>query len=295
MRISNKSSHYLPEKNGLEIGKHAFQAFGITFLLEEDSSGKVSGDGAKGSRDVHNGNKSDGRNRQDVGGGNGNNGGNNDGRNVCHDGSDSERDEEHGVHLNDAQALLDKGVESELISGWLQKGGKLADLQLLLDNGASSDQIETWFTNGDLAPKENVDPNLKRAIKKALRSRDSGEHLEGVVARMTEMAGHDLTAFQKEVSGPIGTVTDIDVGVPGLIVEAKSGKSWDSEDTGKLEIKLGEGPKGALVNPDKKPVIVYAPEMPAKKVQWIKNTGERVYVAQNPEQYINLLKLFSPK
>jgi hypothetical protein len=163
------------------------------------------------------------------------------------------------------------------------------------DNGASSDQIETWFTNGDLAPKETVDPDLKRAINKALRSRDPGDHLEGVVARMTEMAGYDLTAFQEDVHGPTGTVTDIDVGVPGVIVEAKSGKSWDSHATETIETKLGEGSNGPLVNPDNNPVIVYAPNMPAKKVQWIENISERVYVAQNPEQYINLLKLLNRK
>jgi Uma2 family endonuclease len=149
--------------------------------------------------------------------------------------------------------------------------------------------------NGDLAPKETVNPDLKRAINKALRSKRLGTRLEGVVARIVEMASYDITEFQKDVYGPIGTVTDIDVGVPGVIVEVKSGKTWDSKATEKLEIKLGEGPDGALVNPDKKPVIVYAPEMPPEKVEWIKNTGERVHVAQNPEQYINLLKLLNRK
>jgi Bacterial CdiA-CT RNAse A domain len=107
MRISNQSRHYLPGKHGLEIGKHAFQAFGITFLLEDDTRGKVDGDGASGSQDGHGKNKSDGRNRQDVGGGDkgGNGNGNGNGSEVCH-GSDSERDTENEENLDDAQALL---------------------------------------------------------------------------------------------------------------------------------------------------------------------------------------------
>ena len=202
----------------------------------------------------------------------------------------------NGANLDDiainAQALLDRGVKIELIDGWLQKDGTLSDLKLLLDNGATGDQIATWFANGDLGPGNTVTP-FDGAIKKALRSRNPGDNLEGVVARIAKMAGYDITAFQQDIFDGPRTVTDIDVATPDLIIEVKSGRTWDSKATIKLQAKLGEGPDGGFINPKKEPVIVYAPGMPANRIIWIERTG--AYVARNAEELIQLLSRLHPK
>ena len=44
------------------------------------------------------------------------------------------------------------------------------------------------------------------------------------------------------------------------------------------------------MNPEGKPVIVYAPNMPDDKVAQIEATG--VYVAQNEDEFIELLSLY---
>jgi hypothetical protein len=79
------------EKNGLEIGKQAFQAFGIAFLLEKDTSGDVDGKGSNSSHERHDENHGERQNRGDR---DGNNGGNGGGHPVAYDGSSSESDEE---------------------------------------------------------------------------------------------------------------------------------------------------------------------------------------------------------
>jgi hypothetical protein len=134
IEISNKSRHFLTDQNSLAIGKQAFQALGITFLLEKDCRGDVDGKDANSRPERHERHDENHGERQNRGGRDGNNGGNGGGHPVAYDGYSSGSDKEDGVNLDNAQALLDKGVGSELISGWIQKGGKLADLQLLLDN-----------------------------------------------------------------------------------------------------------------------------------------------------------------
>jgi hypothetical protein len=90
------------EKNGLEIGKQAFQAFGMAFLLEKDTSGNVDGKDSNSSPERHERHDENHRERQNRGDRDGNNGGNGGGHPVAYDGSSSESDEEQekrgGVH-----------------------------------------------------------------------------------------------------------------------------------------------------------------------------------------------------
>jgi hypothetical protein len=82
------------EKNGLEIGKQAFQAFGIAFLLEKDTSGDVDGKDSNSSPERHERHDENHGERQNRGDRDGNNGGNGGGHPVAYDGSSSESDEE---------------------------------------------------------------------------------------------------------------------------------------------------------------------------------------------------------
>ncbi|MGB8343362.1 MAG: hypothetical protein WCD86_00685, partial [Ktedonobacteraceae bacterium] len=140
---------------------------------------------------------------------------------------------------------------------------------------------------------QNLGPGpYDNKILRAFDSSNTGTQLEGEMALIARMGGYNITDFNHIYNGPDGTITDVDAAVPGVILEAKSGRAWDSEDTNKLYIKLGDGPDGQLVNPDKNPVLVYAPSMPENKVQWIQNTG--TWVAQNETQLIIMLWYLSP-
>ena len=125
-----------------------------------------------------------------------------------------------------------------------------------------------------------------------LKSSNAGDRLEAELAQLVQGEGYTLTNVHTNVNGPTGTVGDYDVTTPDVILEAKSGQSWDSRATRNVNKLLGYGADGAIMNPDGKPVLVYAPSMPEDKVLWIQQTG--AYVAQNPEQLFILLWYLSP-
>jgi len=125
-----------------------------------------------------------------------------------------------------------------------------------------------------------------------IRISNQGDRLEAELAQLVQGEGYTLTNFHTQVNGSTGTVGDYDVTTSDVILEAKSGSSWDSRDTINVNKLLGNGERGAIMNPDGKPVIVYAPGMSDQKVQWIQNTG--AWVVQNPEQLFVLLWYLSP-
>ena len=127
------------------------------------------------------------------------------------------------------------------------------------------------------------------AILKAYGSKNPGTQLEGEMALFARMEGYEITSFRTRVNGPTGTVGDIDAETPGAILEAKAGKTWDSDNAKQIEKLQGVGPDGNLINPTGKPVIVYAPNMPPDKVAQIQTTG--AFVATNEEQLLVLLWL----
>lgn len=86
--------------------------------------------------------------------------------------------------------------------------------------------------------------------------------------------------------GPDGPVGDIDAETPGAILEAKSGKTWDSDNTDQIR-KLLTNPQ---LNPTGKPVIVYAPNFNDEMVVRVRAAG--AIVVQNEEQVIEILKLY---
>jgi hypothetical protein len=115
IELSNQSRHFLTDKKSLEIGKQAFQALGITFLLEKDTSGNVKREGSNSSHERHDKHDENHGERQNRGGRDGNNGGNGGGHPVAYDGSSSESDEEQekrgGVHKAALKNLFGENLE----------------------------------------------------------------------------------------------------------------------------------------------------------------------------------------
>ncbi len=118
-----------------------------------------------------------------------------------------------------------------------------------------------------------------RAINNTLSSDNQQRVLEGVVATAIIQAGFNLVSFNKAV-GVNGEIGEIDVETEKAIIEVTTQTSRKLKQIQKLISNLE-------LNPDGKPVILYAPNYKLTPSQDIINAGS--YVVRDQKELLELL------
>jgi hypothetical protein len=154
------------------------------------------------------------------------------------------------------------------------RGAAILLLQDVVDNPNASPYLQQ--VAAELLTKLN-----SVAIAAAMISSNAGTHLEGQTAQHIMDAGIHILAFNKEI-GPNGAIGEIDIKTPDAIIET----------TIKRRDKLGQIKDlmtDKQLNPDGKPVILYAPNYGPTAGQAILDAGG--YIARTSAELIALLKL----
>ena len=136
-----------------------------------------------------------------------------------------------------------------------------------------------WVVHNTCNP---TDEELLTAYETASNKEMELEAEAGLLARMYSR----VLKFREPVVDENGVEKgELDVETPGAIIEAKSGNTMKGQLTN-LQRYLTD----PYLNPSKKPVIVYAPNIGQRAAQQLTNMG--FYVAQNQDQLIIWVTLF---
>jgi filamentous hemagglutinin len=130
-----------------------------------------------------------------------------------------------------------------------------------------------------------VEPGrFSSSIENSLNSNIDGYVLEGQIGKALDERGLLLNFQSKIRSGftangrPIG-LGEIDAETPRYIIESKAGKNFDLKELLKLK-------NNTLLNPERKPVVVFAPKFTPNQIKTINSNG--IVVVQNFDQLLKL-------
>ena len=117
-------------------------------------------------------------------------------------------------------------------------------------------------------------------IEDALNSPDPDKRFEGQIAQELRDSGIKINSFQKKF-GPNGSIGEIDIETDCTIVEVTTRESKKLSQVNKLM-------SNRIINPDNKPVVLYAPGYGETAGKAINDAG--AYVARTPEQLLQLIR-----
>ncbi|HLZ57195.1 MAG TPA: RHS repeat-associated core domain-containing protein, partial [Ktedonosporobacter sp.] len=165
------------------------------------------------------------------------------------------------------------------------EGIQEAELRVEQETEQAAAEVEVLANAVPLNPKNTTDVTIARDFL----SNDVGDATEAEAALIVKYEGIDLLKYRQKIKNPAdGTLLgDIDVETPNTIIQVKGGGNWNN---GRVVTQVTNTQNNLTMNPDGKPVVVYAPGLDDADLARALTSGLTVLTSQR--QLIEYLQLF---